>query len=250
MALIMCLFCAQTLYLIGSFSQFERGSVVCISIGILTHFFWLMSIFWMNVCTFHVFRVFISTDSLSTGRGVKTFVIYWSYTIILSTAFVLVNVFISLVTSDFIELGYGKVSYYISSEKMIVFPFGTPVGLVVITNMVMFGSVIRKIMNMPKIQKDVRHGRNDLVIFAKLFSLTGLCWIFGFVYLWTDIQAFSYLFIVLNASQGVFLFLSFVCTERVLKMYKDNISTILTTAGSFRTKSTDSKLAAQKYIPE
>ena len=139
-------------------------------------------------------------------EGMKTFVIYWSYTITLSTAFVLVNVFISLVTSDFIELGYGKVSCYISSEKMIVFTFGAPIGLVVITNMVMFGSVIRKIINMPKIQKDVRHERNDLVIFAKLSSLTGLSWIFGFVYLWTDIQAFSYLFISIECITRSFPF--------------------------------------------
>ena len=233
MALIMCLICAQTLFLVGSFSRFEQESTVCISIGLLTHFFWLMSVFWMNSCTVHVFRVFIGTEGLGTGRGLKTFLTYWSYTVISSATFVLVNLCMSLSKSDYTEFGYGKMSCYINSEKMVAFTFGVPVGFVIIINMVLFCSVVRKIINMPKIKKDIRHERNDVVIFAKLSSLTGCCWIFGFVYSWTDIQIFSYLFIVLNASQGVFIFLSFVCTKRVLKMYKENISAILTRAGSF-----------------
>ena len=182
----------------------------------------------MNVCTVHVFRVFIGTESLATDLGWKTVFIYWSYTVISSATFVLVNIFISLSNSGYTELGYGKISCYSNSEKMVAFAFGIPVGFVIITNMVLFCSVVRKIIKMPKIQKDIRHERNDIVIFAKLSSLTGFCWIFGFVYSWTNVQAFSYLFIVFNASQGVFIFLSFVCSKRVLKMYMDSISAILT----------------------
>ena len=248
MALIMCLLCAQTLFLVGSFSRFEQGSIICITIGILTHFFWLMSVFWMNVCTIHVFRVFIGMGDCATGRGHKTFSVYWLYTIVLSVTFVLINVCISLSKSDYSELGYGKLTCYINSQKMVGFTFGVPVGCVIITNMVLFCSVIREIIKMPKIQKDVRHERNETVIFAKLSSLTGFCWIFGFVYSWTGILAFSYLFIVLNASQGIFIFLSFVCTKRVIKMYKDNISAIMTRGTSLRTKSSDSRLNGQKYI--
>ena len=234
MALAMCLVCAQTLFLVGSFSRFEKESSICITIGLLTHFFWLMSVFWMNVCTVHFFRVFIGTDGIVTGRGWKTVLIYWSYTVISSTTFVLVNLFISLSNSGYTELGYGRTSCYINSKKMVVFTFGIPVGFVIITNMILFCSVVCKIIQMPKLQKDIKHERNDIVIFAKLSSLTGLCWTFGFVYSWTDIQAFSYLFIVLNASQGVFIFLSFVCTKRVLMVYKDKMSAILTRAGSCR----------------
>ena len=96
MSLSGTLFGAQTSYLIGSYGQFEQDAVVCIIVGLFTHFLWLMSIFWMNVCTFHVFRVFIGTRNISTGRGVKTFLIYWSYVIIVSAALVLVNMLISL----------------------------------------------------------------------------------------------------------------------------------------------------------
>ncbi|CAC5365567.1 unnamed protein product [Mytilus coruscus] len=39
----------------------------------------------------------------------------------------------------------------------------------------------------------------------------GMSWIFGFVHQWTLIDALSYIFIILNASQGLFMFLSFGC---------------------------------------
>ena len=190
----------------------------------------------MNVCTFHVFRLFIGGVSVSTGRGIKTFICYWSYVVILSVILVLVNTLISLFNSCHSDIGYGKTSCYINLEKMMIFTFVLPVGFVIFSNLVMFISVVCKIVNMPKLQKDVKRERNDIMIFAKLSTLTGLCWIFGFIYLLVDIQLFSYLFIILNASQGVFLFLSFVCNEKVLKMYKDKITYILTQTGNFRTR--------------
>ena len=235
MSLTFSLFCAQSCYLVGSYGHFEQESVVCIVVGLCTHFLWLVSIFWMNVCTFHVFRLFMGVISVSNGRGIKTFICYWSYVVILSVILVLVNTLISLFNSCFSDIGYGKTSCYINLEKMMILTFVLPVGFVIFSNLVMFISVVCKIVNMPKLQKDVKHERNDMMIFAKLSTLTGLCWIFGFIYLLVDIQLFSYLFIILNASQGVFLFLSFVCNEKVLKMYKDKITHILTQARNFRT---------------
>ena len=75
--------------------------------------------------------------------------------------------------------------------------------VVVIINIGMFTIFIG---HTPKIQKHIKNERNDIIIFAKLSALTGFCWIFGFVYRWTDIQLFSYLFIIFNASQGLFIF--------------------------------------------
>ena len=235
LALILSLLCAQILYLIGSYAKFEQDSVVCITLGVCTHFMWLVAIFWMNICTFHVFRVFTGPVSVSTGRHVKTFIIYCSYVMTVSTILVLVNVFVSLMTSDYTDLGYGKISCYINSGTMIIPTFCVPVGFVVITNLFMFIIVICKVIKTPKIRRNVKHERNDIVIFAKLSTLTGLCWVFGFVYILTDIEAFSYLFIILNASQGLFIFLSFVCTGKVMKMYRDKVGRILTESESFRT---------------
>ena len=239
MALIGCLLIAQTFFLIGSYSRLPSESFPCMALGVVTHFFWLMTIFWMNVCTFHVFKVFSGTDIILSGKGSKTLRVYWLYSISLSVLLVLINCFVSLHASSFEDIGYGKTSCYINSEKMVVFTFGVPAGFVVLTNILMFMFSVYKVLKMPEIQKDVKHERNDLMIFAKLSTLTGCTWIFGFIYSWTDIEVFSYLFIILNASQGIFLFLSFVCNERVLNLYKNKLLRVPVSTSSYRTRTTD-----------
>ena len=244
MTLILCLFIAQTMFLVSSFSRFPRGSNACKTVGLLTHLFWLMSTFWMNICTFHVFKVFSNFGQVTAGKGLKTFLIYWFYSIMLSVTLVLVNIFVSLRNSNNTDFGYGAVSCYISSERMIGYTFGIPLGVVVVANLLMFLWTVCQLLRMPEIQKDVKNKRNDVIIFAKLSTLTGFTWIFGFIFSWTGVKVFSYFFIVLNASQGVFLFLSFVCNQRVLAMYKNRSLGLTSTSASYRSRNTESKSMA------
>ena len=244
MTLILCLFIAQTMFLVSSYSRFPRKSNACKTVGLLTHFFWLMSTFWMNICTFHVFKVFSNLGQVAAEKGLKTFLIYWLYSIMLSVTLVLVNIFVSLRNSNNTDFGYGAVSCYISSERMIGYTFGIPLTVVIVANLLMFLWTVYQLLRMPEIQKDVKNKRNDVIIFAKLSTLTGFSWIFGFIFSWTGVKVFSYLFIVLNASQGVFLFLSFVCNQRVLTMYKNRSFGVTSTSGSFRSRNTESRLIA------
>ncbi|WAQ97231.1 hypothetical protein MAR_029921 [Mya arenaria] len=75
-----------------------------------------------------------------------------------------------------------------------------------------------RIKRSPSVQKNVKNERSDLEIFVKLSPITGMTWIFGLINSFTQISFFSYLFIVLNASQGVFLFFAFICNRRVYSM--------------------------------
>ena len=240
MSLIMSLMIAQTMFLISSFGQLESGSDGCKLVGILTHFFWLVAIFWMNICTFHVFRVFTGIEALSVHSEFKSFAIYLIYTCVLPICLVVVNIVVSVFRSEATDIGYGKITCYISSEEMIGFTFGIPVGFVIITNLIMFAFFIYKIKTAPSVSKDVKNERNDIIIFAKLSTLTGFTWIFGFIYSWTENEVFSYLFITLNATQGVFLFLSFVCNRRVLSMYKNRSFGVTASSEAYRSRMTES----------
>ncbi|WAQ97230.1 hypothetical protein MAR_029920, partial [Mya arenaria] len=79
-----------------------------------------------------------------------------------------------------------------------------------------FGALadIPESVGLPPVQKNVKKERNDLEIFVKLSTITGMTWIFGLINSVTQISFFSYLFIVLNACQGVFLFFAFICNRR------------------------------------
>ena len=150
MAFILSLIIAQTLFLISSFGHLKGGSNACKLVGLLTHFSWLVTVFWMNVCTFHVFMVFTGMNR-PVGSGRKTFLTYSSYTVVLSALPVLTNILVStLAMGDF---GYGNPSCYISSEEMVGFTFGIPVGFVIITNLIMFLIFIVIVKRAPTVKK-------------------------------------------------------------------------------------------------
>ena len=241
MALVSALLTAQIFYLVSSFSGLEEGSVFCTALGILTHFSWLLVVFWMNVCTFHMFHVLTKTKAISRHSGNKRYLAYHLYCIVCSGMFVGINIIVIYITSDYTNIGYGANSCYISSQYMLMYTFAIPLALTLVFNIIMFLIVIQSIKRASAVQKNVQNERNDTAVFARLSTLTGATWIFGLIYTWTRVTALSYVFIVLNAGQGVFLFLSFICTRRVFRMASQAYTSSSTpaTSGMKQTLSTD-----------
>lgn len=218
LTLSVSLMISQSLYLLSSFGGFEKGSTVCIVIGVLLHFFSLLSVFWMNVCTFHMFRSLTSTKVMSKKCGRK-YILFHLYAILLSAIFVVTCLVTSRLLSNGNDLGYGKVTCYISSGILLRYTFALPVFIVIVLNSVMFAIVIARFSSQHKyIKKNLRTERNDFFIFIKLSTLTGVTWVFGLLFSVLGTKVCSYLFIVLNASQGMFISLSFAFNPRVLKL--------------------------------
>jgi G protein-coupled receptor Mth (Methuselah protein) len=163
-------------------------------------------------------RVFLTMRQPTTSSGAVPMILYAAYSYGMSALLVGVNILVAQLDLGDGHVGYGEGLCYISTKKMIAFTFAMPVGFVVISNLAMFLAVVCKIHNLPKVQKS--GDRNNLKIYAKLSTITGVTWVFGFVAEWTSVEALSYVFIILNASQGVFIMLSFVCNGRVLNLYK------------------------------
>jgi hypothetical protein len=156
---------------------------------------------------------------MSNEAWLKIFVGYHCFAIIvISFVFVALNITLSL--SLLGNSGYGGRNCYISSQKMINYSFVLPTCFVVLTNIIMFVYVIIKIKSISSIPRHLQNECNDLNIFVKLSIITGVTWIFGLLYTWTNVIVFSYLFIILNACQGVFIMLAFVTYDRVFKMVK------------------------------
>ncbi|KAL3864650.1 hypothetical protein ACJMK2_006314 [Sinanodonta woodiana] len=223
MLLVINLLIAQAMYLAFVFTPNSTGSI-CKAIGVLLHFFWLCAVFWMNMCTFHMLKVFIRLKK-PNPKASTSFTVFM-YTIIvtaLSAIFVLTNIIKALVESDMAEMGYGPDICYISSGNMVGLTFALPVGFVVATNLVMFTLVIIKFRSIPSVEMNVKHDRNYTVIIAKLSTLTGITWIFGFLYVWTEEIVLSYFFIVLNASLGIFIMASFVLNKRVTEFLQNSL---------------------------
>ena len=245
MFLCVYLIFAQTLFTFAAPQEDSVPEWACSLIGALVHFFWLMVVFAMNVCCYHMVMVFIRQRVNRTqieSRLVKT-VLYNIYCVVLSLVFVSINIVVAVVETDNEENGYGVGLCYISQTKMVGYVFALPLGVVLVVNLVYFITVIVKISRSPTVNSSRKKDRNYFKIYAKLSSVTGLSWIFGFLFEFTDQTVFEYFFIILNAGIGVLIFFSFVCNKRIYNLYKGKISktvskTDTSTDRSVKTKET------------
>ena len=217
MALVLSLFFAQLFYMIGGVIeiQFEW---LCEAIGLLLHFTLTSSFFWMGVCTFHMMKVFVFIAKQYAVENVRSmFVKYEVFVLISSAVLVCINIIVSIV-SDNPSSGYGGQPCYITNRHMILYTVAIPLGVIILNNFTMFLYVIIKVSRLPEVKKNTKHERRNIIIFAKLSTLTGLTWIFAYIYQWTGVKAFAYLFIVANASQGLFIMISFIINRRVFDL--------------------------------
>ncbi|KAK6195556.1 hypothetical protein SNE40_000963 [Patella caerulea] len=223
MMLTVTLFVAQTLFEFGA-EQIEV-KWVCETLGVLTHFFWLSTTFWMNVCTIILFYNLsypIESRLTSTGKMML-------YSILYTWGCPMMIVMVVILTSNlqFGNLGYGGSSCYITTSTCRRFGFALPVGLLVLLNIGLFSYTFIKLRRGTKLQSSQE---NQISMFAclKLSVITGLTWIFAFLYEATGYEAFIYLFTVFVGAQGFILFLVFACNKRIfvqLKMICTNTKT-------------------------
>ena len=212
-----CLFCAQALYQFGA-GQTSLSYWECSVIGAFCHFFWLSVMFSMNSCSVQMFLIFKSSVKLTPKFGLKHTLKYVSYVLLASLVGVVVNVTVSVIKSDGNKSGYGGNICYISSYSMNLVTFIVPTGCTVIANLVLFAYVVFKIEKSNVSSTKMNLERNYFGVYARLSTLTGLTWIFGFMLLFVESDVLEYLFIIFNASQGLMIMLAFIFNQRVFSL--------------------------------
>ena len=194
--------------------------IACNVFGVLIHFSWSATLCWMSVSSFNLFRSFSPSNIRADLR--QSIGPYATFVVIMSSLLVVANMSHSLVHEG--NFGYGKGICYISSRLGLLVTFVTPVGVIVLSNMCFLSVTIWRISHIPKLTGTKSADRNNVLIYTKMSTLTGACWIFGFLGILTELDVFEILFILANASQGLFLMISFVCNKRVLTLFKELLS--------------------------
>ena len=210
---------AQVLFLAAP--RAEIDVVLCKTIGILDHFFFLASFMWMNVMSFDVFKTFSSSfNSVENNR--KHFALYSLYSWGSSLCITLVSTLVDEITSWSYRPGYGVGACWITNNKGLLVFFVIPCALLIILNSIFFALSVRSIcVTNRKSSKILRKASTcDLLISIKLSTVVGLTWLFGYVATWANNQLFWYLFIIFNGLQGLFIFLSFVLNKKVFKVVR------------------------------
>ncbi|KAK6177463.1 hypothetical protein SNE40_015558 [Patella caerulea] len=217
--LMLNLFLAQ-LILITGLDQ-TQDKILCRSIGISIHYFWLGMVLWMNVCTFHMFKVFVLQKLVrnsAPSRGIQTqkYIAYANGLPVILIVFIVITTF---QLSGGKEIGYGGNVCYLSSKQLVGYCFVLPLCLVIILNIVFFLWTIIAISRVKQHGKQSGE-RNNIVIYIKLSVLTGLFWLLAILSNFITSWALEYLSVMLNASQGVFILWGFILNKSVLSKWK------------------------------
>ena len=209
MILCISLLLAQTFYQFGAGQTAHVSSFACSVIGATCHFLWLCVMFSMNNCSIQMFKIFKSSVLVaprfswtSTGKSVV-------YVVCTSLTFVMIGLAISLSLSNGKSSGYGGSLCYLSDYLLHILTFMIPTALTITVNIVLFGYVVVVINKSTQDAARLHQERNYFGVYIRLSTLTGLTWIFGYLYLFLKLDVIEYLFIVFNGLQGVFLMLAF-----------------------------------------
>jgi hypothetical protein len=118
------------------------------------------------------------------------------------------------------QFGYGGDLCFLSNKYSLGFGFVLPVAAIIVSNALLFTVTAYKIGRSPAVQSSNTEPRRNLVIYAKLITLTGLTWIVVIIDAMFDVSVLSFVATFLVGCQGVFIFLSYMCNRRVYKMYR------------------------------
>ena len=231
LVLCFCLLLAQSVYQFGV-GQTYLSSWLCSMIGALSHFSWLCVMFAMNVCSLDMFLIFRKLKLTRFDSPCRKVLQRVVFVLAFSLFFLMVNVVVSLAKSKGDDMGYGGAICYISSGSMQIVTFIAPSVLIILINITLFMSVVFKISKNSIQTAGLNQERNYFGIYARLSTLTGFTWIVGFLVLLIQNVVLEYLFILLNASQGLFIMIAFVFNRRLLNQCWERLSALRSTRTS------------------
>ncbi|VDI67087.1 Hypothetical predicted protein [Mytilus galloprovincialis] len=124
--------------------------------------------------------------------------------------------------------GYGTSKFcWLSRENGLIYAFFVPCLLVILSNFVITGLIMRKLFStratMSKSKKEkLISGVRSIAILSPVFGLT---WLFGMFSFHKSTVVFSYLFVIFNSLQGLFIFiLHGIYNQNVKKSMKRRVS--------------------------
>lgn len=124
--------------------------------------------------------------------------------------------------------GYGTSKFcWLSTENGLIYAFFVPCLAVIISNFVITGLIMRKLFStratMSKTKKEkLISGVRSIAILSPVFGLT---WLFGVFSFHKSTVLFSYLFVIFNSLQGLFIFiLHGIYNQNVKKSVKRRVS--------------------------
>ena len=202
---------------------------LCASVAILLQYFFLSQFSWMSIMSFEMTRTFYEafklrpTETKRVKRNllVSYLFIGWGAPLIITVVTIIVN----YTTDGLVLYGVQKDgtlgSCWINHLESSVVAFIVPLVLSLLFNSVAFTITMVFICIAAHSQVKLHKDKNIPYIRLTLavFSISGLTWLFGLLAIFSSAAWSWYPFIVFNTLQGLFIFVVFLATKRVILLY-------------------------------
>eukprot|EP00058_Branchiostoma_floridae_P007251 XP_002592739.1 hypothetical protein BRAFLDRAFT_67179 [Branchiostoma floridae] len=182
----------------------------CAALAVILHYSLLTAFTSMNALAMDIFLTF--GDSLERPKLHQ----YLTYTWLTPVPIVVVTVIIEFGSS--VRVGYGE-NCWIGNPVASLLAFGVPVLCALVANAVLVALALLAIRKTFKIA-DAANSRSNSTkawVYLRISFLMGFTWLLGFIYPFVNSNVLEYIFIVLNASQGLLLTLIVTLTGEVVE---------------------------------
>ncbi|ELU07415.1 hypothetical protein CAPTEDRAFT_113499 [Capitella teleta] len=194
--------------------------VGCTVVAVCQHYLWLASFFAMNATSYKLFKTFDSMSMHNNSPGNMK-----CYAYILGAPAVIVAVCVALHLTGFFQ--YGSPSFcWITGYLNIGVSFALPVAILLLTNIVFFGMIVRSLgqsMDDVSVANSWYDLKQRLILHVKFSSVMGFTWLSGLLANIPHFIFFRYIFLFLASSNGFFIAVSFSVNKRVIGLIRNSI---------------------------
>lgn len=231
-----------------STSNLIHYSSLCFLSGIIIHYFYLSSFFWLLIIAIDIHSTFtrplVQRDQIKKTNQFHLFNIrVWCSTGII----ILIACLLQFIQpqSNF-SPNYGLLFCAISKSNAMILFFLLPIGCLLFTIAILFFKTILAIYHSHQIAKfaSTSSNTNDhklVFVYARLASLMGLQWILLILALIIQQTWLWILFEIINSLPGVFICLGFLCSQR---LWNDIQQRLMTRRPSLKSHTTSSSLVS------
>ena len=187
---------------------------LCFTLGVLKYYAFLSSFVWMTcVAGDTCWALRRSQACRRSQKGpslLRYLLIGWLLPLVLTI--ILLSIDLSE-TDTSLAPQFGGRGCWITRKLPLILFFFVPFFISVTLNIVFFLVTVRFLKTAfqeSKVLQKSKDTQHPWQVYLKLFIIMGLAWLVGFVAIWVDSVVVWFLFVILNASQGVFIFIAFV----------------------------------------
>ncbi|XP_050024101.2 uncharacterized protein [Dermacentor andersoni] len=225
------LFVMQLTFLLSQ-RQSVQGAA-CRAAAIVCHYTVINSFFWMNVLAYDLYKTFRTSGSSMGGtrkvsRHLPFYMLY-----AFGTPLAIVGTCLALDYFDtLLSPSYGLfgVCWIVNKLSALAF-FAVPVAVLLLLNFVFYVMTVYSVHSVARqkpgtiLRRHSDKGPATAATYVRMATGMGLTWVFGFVAAFVRSSeaartAFTYLFIVCNTLQGLFLFYAFVCNRKTYHLFR------------------------------